>query len=142
VGFSEGLQGSALNAGNFNSARRRFSDGTAHHWWTNAARSLEPLVADPVNARGASLWFDTSAVPFLREDAKDQAEIQANEAQTIASLVRDGFEPASVIDAVRNHDWRRLRHSGLMSVQLVPPGEGTEPTSNGNGKPPADLRAR
>jgi phage portal protein BeeE len=138
VGFSEGLQGSALNAGNFNSARRRFSDGTAHHWWTNAARSLEPLVPDPANAQGASLWFDTSAVPFLREDAKDQAEVQAAESQVIAALVREGFEPASVIDAVRNHDWRRLKHSGLVSVQLNPPGSGQAAT-NGNGKAPAAL---
>jgi phage portal protein BeeE len=142
VGFSEGLQGSSLNAGNFNSSRRRYADGTMHHLWTNAARSLEPLVPDPVSAPGASLWFDTSAVPFLREDAKDAAEIQGQEAQTIASLVRDGFEPASVIDAVRNHDWRRLRHSGYLSVQLMPPGEQPDGAANGNGKPPADMRAR
>jgi phage portal protein BeeE len=144
VGFSEGLQGSALNAGNFNSARRRYADGTAHHWWANAARSLEVLVPDPVSAPGASLWFDTSAVPFLREDAKDAAEIQQLEAQIITALVRDGFEPTTVIDAVRNRDWTRLKHSGLWSVQLQPPlttqaataiatlERGT-PTHNGNG---------
>jgi hypothetical protein len=121
VGFSEGLQGSALNAGNFNSARRRYADGTAHHWWANAARSLEPLVADPVNAPGASLWFDTRSVPFLREDAADAAKIQAEEAQTIVALVKDGFTPESAIDAVKNRDWGRLRHLGLLSVQLQPP---------------------
>jgi phage portal protein BeeE len=121
VGFSEGLQGSALNAGNFNSARRRYADGTAHHWWANAARSLEPLVADPVNAPGASLWFDTRSVPFLREDAADAAKIQAEEAQTIVALVKDGFTPESAIDAVKNRDWSRLRHLGLLSVQLQPP---------------------
>lgn len=144
VGFSEGLQGSALNAGNFNSARRRFADGTMHHLWANAAASLEVLVPDPVNAQGASLWFDTSAVPFMREDASDLAEIQAREAQTIAALTKEGFEPGSVIDAVRNRDWRRLVHTGLLSVQLQPPGAG-EPAANGNGNgqvPPADLLRR
>jgi phage portal protein BeeE len=121
VGFSEGLQGSALNAGNFNSARRRYADGTAHHWWANAARSLEVLVPDPVNARGASLWYDTRSVPFMREDAADAAKIQADEAATIVSLVKDGFEWQSAIAAVVNRDWGRLKHTGLLSVQLQPP---------------------
>ncbi len=144
VGFSEGLQGSALNAGNFNSARRRYADGTAHHWWANAARSLEVLVPDPVNARGASLWYDTRSVPFMREDAADAAKIQADEAATIVALVRDGFTPESAIDAVNNHDWSRLKHTGYMSVQLVPPATGTLPAGDGggaggNGKVPAAV---
>jgi hypothetical protein len=121
VGFSEGLQGSALNAGNFGAARRRFGDGTMNHLWGNAAASLEGLVLDPVNAPGASLWYDTRAVGFLREDAADVAEIQAREAATIVGLVKDGFEWNSVVAAVKNHDWSRLKHTGLLSVQLQPP---------------------
>lgn len=121
VGFSEGLQGSSLNAGNFNASRRRFADGTAQHWWVNASASLEPIVADPVGAPGASLWFDTRSVSFLREDAADIAKIQGEEAQTIVALVKDGFTPESVVDAVKNHDWSRLQHSGYLSVQLQPP---------------------
>jgi phage portal protein BeeE len=138
VGFSEGLQGSSLNAGNFNSARRRYADGTMQHLWKNAATSLEVLVPDPVNASGASLWFDTSAVPFMREDAADAAKIQAEEAQTIVALVRDGFTPESAIDAVRNRDWSRLEHTGLISVQLTQPGS-VPPNGQGNGKVPAAL---
>lgn len=140
VGFSEGLQGSALNAGNFGAARRRYGDGTMQHLWLNAAASLEPLVRDPQRVPGASLWFDTRAVSFLREDASDVAEIQGREAATIAGLVKEGFEPQSVIDAVRNHDWTRLVHSGLLSVQLQPPGaEAPAPSANGNGKVPAGV---
>jgi phage portal protein BeeE len=144
VGFSEGLQGSALNAGNFNSGRRRYGDGTMQHLWKNAATSLEVLVPDPVNAAGATLWFDTGAVPFMREDAADAAKIQTQQAQTITALVRDGFTPESAIDAVRNNDWTRLKHTGLVSVQLVPPGAAALPgagngQANGNGKPPAAL---
>jgi muconolactone delta-isomerase len=136
------LQGSALNAGNFTSARRRFADGTMQHLWRNAAASLEVLVPDPVNAPGASLWFDTRAVSFMREDAGDVAEIQAKEAATIAGLVKEGFEATSVIDAVRNHDWTRLVHSGLLSVQLQPPGAGQPETNGqGNGKVPATVGA-
>lgn len=147
VGFSEGLQGSALNAGNFTSARRRFADGTMSHLWVNAASSLEVLVRDPSpSMAGASLWADTSAVPFLREDAGDVAKIQAEEAQTIVALVRDGFTAESSIDAVKNHDWSRLKHSGLVSVQLtapgaVPPTEATPPTAQTNGKVPAAVGA-
>lgn len=123
VGFSEGLQGSALNAGNFNSARRRFSDGTMYHLWTNAASSLETLLtrpADVSNAAPAMLWFDTR-VPFMREDAQDRAAIAQQEAQTIAALVREGFTPGSAVDAVLHGDWTRLKHTGWYSVQMQPP---------------------
>ena len=119
VGFSEGLQGSSLNAGNFNSSRRRFADGTAQHWWVNAAASLE-TITQPPDPR-ASLWFDTRSVSFMREDAADLAKIQAEEAGTIVALVKDGFTAESAVDAVVNHDWARLQHSGLTSVQLQPP---------------------
>jgi hypothetical protein len=127
VGFSEGLQGSALNAGNFTAARRRFGDGTMHHLWGNAAASLGTLVSPPP---GAQLWYDVRAVPFFREDAKDAAEIQSSQATTITNLVKEGFTPESAIAAVRNNDWTRLVHTGLVSVQLQAPG--IEPPAKGN----------
>lgn len=125
VGFSEGLQGSALNAGNFNSARRRFSDGTMVHLWSNVAASLEPILTPP--GQGASLWYDTAAVAFMREDASDAAKVQAEQASTITALVREGFTPESVKAAVMAQDWSQLEHTGLTSVQLVPPSDGQEP---------------
>jgi hypothetical protein len=148
VGFAEGLQGSSLNAGNFQSARRRFSDGTMVHLWGNAASSLEPILDRPrdksrVPVLGASLWYD-DRIPFMREDASDRAEIQAQEASTIAALVNNGFTPQSVIKAVKDNDWGALVHSGMLSVQLQPPSSGQDPlpgfgtpaaapASNGNG---------
>jgi hypothetical protein len=134
VGFSEGLQGSALNAGNFTAARRRFGDGTMQHLWANAATSLETIVTPP---EGAQLWFATRGIPFLNMDAQDEADVQAKEAQTIVQLVRDGFTPESAIDAVKNHDFSRLVHTGLLSVQLQPPGI----TPNGSGDPNAARAA-
>jgi phage portal protein BeeE len=125
VGFSEGLQGSALNAGNFTAARRRFGDGTMHHLWQQAASSLAPLVRAP---QGAALWYDTRGIPFMREDAKDAAEVQTSQATTITTLIRDGFTPESAIAAVRNNDWTLLKHTGLVSVQLQPPGALQIPT--------------
>lgn len=126
VGFSEGLQGSALNAGNFTAARRRFGDGTMQHLWANAAASLQPIVDVP--DAGASLWFVTRGIPFLHLDATDQAEVQAKEAQTIAALVKEGFTPQSVVVAVETQDWTRLVHSGFLSIQLQP----QMPSGNGD----------
>lgn len=127
VGFSEGLQGSALNAGNFTAARRRFGDGTMHHLWSNACASLEPLLKRPDEA--TSLWYDVRGVPFMREDAKDAAEVQAKEAETIAALIREGFTAESAIAAVENNDWALLKHTGLISVQLQEPGAATPGTT-------------
>lgn len=124
VGFSEGLQGSSLNAGNFTAARRRLSDGTLQHLWQNAATSLESLLTPPA---GAELWFATRGIPFLHMDAIDEAEVQSKEAFTIVALVRDGFTHESAVDAVNNHDWTRLQPvldkngNPMLSVQLLPP---------------------
>jgi phage portal protein BeeE len=146
VGFSEGLQGSALNAGNFNSARRRFSDGTCYHLWANASTSLEVLLRPPApvkDAGPAMLWFD-SRVPFTREDASDVAAIQQQQAATIAALVRDGFIPETVIAAVQQNDFSLLKHTGWYSVQMQSPPSGQDPaqpappSANGakpNGRP-------
>jgi hypothetical protein len=120
VGFSEGLQGSALNAGNFTAARRRFGDGTMRHLWANASASLEVIIRRP--DPGASLWYSSAGIPFLNEDAKDAADIQNVEATTITGLVRDGFTPESAIAAVQASDWSLLVHTGLLSVQMQPPG--------------------
>lgn len=118
VGFSEGLQGSSLNAGNFTAARRRFGDGTMQHLWANVAASLEVVLERP---KDASLWFSTEGIPFMHMDAKDASEVQGREAATIVALVRDGFTAESAIEAVINSDWKRLVHSNLLSVQLQPP---------------------
>lgn len=137
VGFSEGLQGSALNAGNFTAARRRFGDGTMQHLWENVAASLETILDLP---EGANLWFSTRGIPFLRMDAKDAAEVQAAEAATITGLVKEGFTAESAVAAVQNSDWSRLVHTGLVSVQLHPPGQ-NPPPPNGNGDQEGARRA-
>lgn len=133
VGFSEGLQGSALNAGNFTAARRRFGDGTMHHLWAAASSALEVILERPPSRDGESaarLWHDTRWVPFLREDAKDHAETQAQEAATMRQLIEAGYEPKTVVAAIDQSDWTLLKHSGLVSVQLQPPGS-TPPPQNG-----------
>lgn len=116
AGFSEGLQ--AATYSNYSQARRKFVDGTVRPLWRNMAGSLEVIVPP---APGSRLWYDDRDIAFLREDAKDRAEIQGLESRTIRTLLDAGFVPATVIQAVLAEDWSRLSHSGLYSVQLQPP---------------------
>lgn len=125
VGFSEGLQGSSLNAGNYSAARRRFADLTMRPLWRNVAGSLSPLVPVPA---GAELWYDDRDISFLQEDVRDAADIEFVKAQTIRQLVDGGFEPGSVIAAVVAGDMNRLSHTGMLSVQLNAAGGQTEPS--------------
>ncbi len=118
LGLSEGLQGSSLNVGNFGAARRLTADKALWWLWGNVAGSLESIVTPPAGSR---LWIDSRHMPFLRDDNKDLAEIQAQEAQTMRTLIDGGFEPASITAAVMAHDWSLLQHTGLYSVQLQPP---------------------
>lgn len=125
VGFSEGLQGSALNAGNFAAARRRFADATIRPMWRQAAAALQSLVTPPDD--GAELWYDDRDIAFLREDQGDQADIQFRELSSITMAVREGFTHESAIRAVTGGDLTLLKpqldESGmpLRSVQLQPP---------------------
>lgn len=118
VGLSEGMQGSALNAGNYNSARRSTADMTFRPLWRNFFGSMQAIIPTPADA---VLTFDPSSVAFLREDEKDIAEVQQMKASTIRTLVEAGFTADSVIAAVANEDVTLLVHSGLTSVQLQPP---------------------
>lgn len=117
AGFSEGLQ--AATYSNYSQARRRFVDGTVRPLWRNFAGSLQTIVPPPPATR---LWYDDRDIAFLREDAKDRADIQGVESQTIRTLVDAGYEPESVVSALLAEDWARLSHTGLFSVQLQPPG--------------------
>ncbi len=145
LGISEGLQGSSLNAGNFGMARRIFADLWIYPALENLAASLAPIVNVPADAE---LWTDTADMPILREDAKDAADIEAVKATTITAYVKEGFTPESAVAAVRGQDISLLRHSGLTSVQLHPPGvappppgqvpaAGAVPVPAANGKAPA-----
>ncbi len=123
VGFSEGLQGSALNAGNYGATRRRFADGTMRPLWRAACAALSTLVPTPPAAR---LWYDAGDVSFLQEDVKDEADIRSRKALTIESLIRAGFRPDAAAEFAQTGDEAMLigQHTGLFSVQLQPPTDG------------------
>lgn len=117
--FSEGMAGSSLNAGNFSSAMRRWSDIGARPLWRSMAAALaKPSVVEvPGDSR---LWYDDRDIPFLQADAKDAAEILNIKAQAIAALVRDGFDGDSAVTAITSGDLKLLEHTGLPSVQVQP----------------------
>lgn len=119
VGISEGLAGSSLNAGNFQAAMRRFADLTMRPLWRNACGSLERIIRVPGDSE---LWYDDRDIPALKDDIKDYAEVQSLQAQAVRQYVDAGFDPASVVEAINAGDLKRLRHTGLYSVQLQPPG--------------------
>jgi hypothetical protein len=126
--LSEGMQGSSLNAGNYQAAKRRFADGTMRPLWRNAAASLAVLLKPPPGGGQVRLTYDDRDIAFLREDQRDVAEIQAKEAQTMRTLTDAGWTPESVKAAIQNDgDWSQLVHSGLFSVQLQPPGTASTP---------------
>jgi hypothetical protein len=119
VGLSEGLASATYS--NYSQARRRFADGTMHPLWQNAAGSFANIIPSP--GADTRLWYDSRDVPFLREDQKDAAEIQKANASTINGLIMAGFKPEAAITAVTGEDLSLLhgQHTGLMSVQLLPP---------------------
>lgn len=121
LGNTEGLAGSSLNAGNFAAARRLFADTTCTDLWNKAAPSFETIVENPGN--GAGLWYDARDIPFLREDAKDNAEINQAHAATLRQLLDAGYDPDAAVEYLKTGDLGKLtgKHSGLFSVQLQPP---------------------
>jgi phage portal protein BeeE len=118
IGISEGLAGSSLNAGNFQSSMRRFADLTMRPLWRNACGSFERIIAVPT---ASELWYDDRDIPALKDDIKDYAEVQSLQATAVRQYVDAGFDPDAVVDAINAGDLKRLRHTGLYSVQLQPP---------------------
>lgn len=121
--LSEGMSGSSLNAGNFRAACRLVADRTLRPLWGGLFAALETIVPAPDGR--SELWYAEKEISFLQEDRKDAAEIQSLKAQTVATLVREGFSADSAIAAVEGEDMSLLVHSGLVSVQLQPPGAKT-----------------
>lgn len=135
AGFSEGLQGSSLNAGNYKASFRRFADLTVRPLWRNVSGSLANVIQVPADAE---LWYDERDIKALQEDLRDAAEIMQYDATATKTFVDAGYDPDSVISAVAAKDMTLLKHTGLVSVQLQPPGsQPTEPGSTDDGDAPS-----
>jgi hypothetical protein len=117
----EGMQGSALNAGNYSQTRRLWADSWFSPYAQGLCASFESIITTPT---GTELTFDPDRVLLLQEDQQDAANILASQSQTIRTLVDAGYKPDTAIAAVTAGDLSLLEHSGLYSVQLQPPGTG------------------
>lgn len=119
LGIKEGLQGSALNAGNFSATRRMLADTWYYPTLQSACSTLAHLLPTKIDAE---LWYDDD-IPFLREDAKDAAEITKVNAGSVRQLIDAGFTPTSAVSSVQANDLSLLEHTGMFSVQLHTPGD-------------------
>ena len=128
LGIREGMQGSALNSGNYNSARRKMADA----WYTptiqDRCATLETIV--PPDS-GAELWYDPADVLFLQEDAKDTAEILQKQSAALQALDSAGYDGDAAVKAIRDNNLSALlgKHDGLQSVQRNP-GDDTGDTTD------------
>ena len=124
AGFSEGL--SSATYSNYAMARRKFGDHWARPQWRSFCAAIQPLLTTPAASR---LWYDDRDIAFLREDLDAEAEIKQKEAGTVMTLINAGYEPDAVIQAVTSGNMALLsgRHTGLTSVQLTPPDDGSTP---------------
>jgi portal protein len=139
VGLSEGLQ--AATYSNYGQAKRAYGDLFLRSQWRSFCGAIAPIVDVPDDSY---LWYDSKDVAFLREDAADIAVRQSTEMATMSAGIAAGFEPKTVVTAVMADDWSKLKHTGMVSVQLQDP-NATQPDPNapptaadGDGNPVAD----
>ncbi|WP_395153134.1 phage portal protein [Ilumatobacter sp.] len=123
LGTRDSLDGSSLNAGNYDSARRMLANGWFSPTVEDLCASLESIAQPPA---GKMLGADLSRVLFLQEDASDQSLITQTQMAAIRNAVDGGFTPESATKAVTSGDLLQLDHTGLLSVQLQKPGSAQE----------------
>jgi hypothetical protein len=119
-----------VNYANGKEANRALADRKLRYLWMKAVQALRPVIG-PVPA-GATLWYDPTGISALQADSIDDATVQAQQAQTMRTLIDGGFDPQSVTKAVTTGDMTKLVHSGNLSVQLIPAGQLPADTSGGN----------
>jgi phage portal protein BeeE len=128
LGLSEALKGTPLAIGNYQAAKDMFGDKFLRPTWRSLCDSYAPLVK---KIGGSRLWYEDRDISFLRQDRQAQAELQLAQAQTINTYIMAGFEPDTIVKMmIAEGDLKLLKHSGLTSVQLLPPGQ------MANGGPP------
>jgi len=133
AGLAQGIESAVV--GLYESAVRAFIDLTMRPLWRSACSALEKLVDVP---GGAQLWYDTTDVSALAQGEKDMALSFKELGAAANQLVMAGFEPDSIIAALSAGDVSLLKHSGLTSVQMMPPGE-TPPPPATDSKIPMDA---
>lgn len=117
VGLKEGMD--AATYSNYGQAMRRFADITMRPNWRSACAALSKLVQVP---DGARLWYDTTDIAALREGEKERADTMQVLSSAASTLLMAGYTADSITSALTAADLTLLQHTGLLSVQLQPPG--------------------
>lgn len=127
LGTREGMQGSALNAGNYGQVRRLWADAWFSPYADMWCAALQAVVPPP--SPSVELTYRRERILFLQEDQADTAQIQSTKASAMRQLIDAGYEPDTVRDAIDTDDFSKLKHTGLAPVQVQPvstmPKEGT-----------------
>jgi HK97 family phage portal protein len=109
---------------NFGQAWRSLADGTVYLLWVSAVAALSKAVPAPAGAR---LWFDTSAIPVLQEAETARAEAARTWAVAAGELIRAGYDPQTVANALIAGDMSLLTHTGAIPTALYPDGKAPGP---------------
>jgi hypothetical protein len=111
----------AATYSNFEQAMRRFADGTLRPLWRTGAASLEKFIP---NLNGDEhLVLDASNVDALREGESQRAETFRIKATTAGELIRSGYDPETVAEAVALGDLSVLKHTGGVPTALYQDGQ-------------------
>lgn len=121
AGLQAGLD--AATYSNYGQALKAFGDNFMRAHWRSACAALEPLVNVPAGAR---LWYDTTDIAALQEGESQRAEANRTRATAMGELIRAGYTPDSVTNAVIADDFSLLSHTGAIPTALYP--EGKVPT--------------
>lgn len=115
-----GLQGGldASTMANYSAAYRNFADSTMFPLWRGACAALDKFLT---HRPDAELWFDTRDIPALRDAEMDRQKGNAQLSIAVMNLVNAGYDPETVVSAVVSGDMTLLKHTGLISVQLLKP---------------------
>jgi Phage portal protein len=113
AGLRQGLQASQI--GQYKQAMDAFIDMKIRPNWRGVCAALAKLVNIPP---GAELWYDTSDVSAMQTGEQEKAGTLAVLAETMSKWIMAGYEPDSVTAAAISGDPSKLKHSGLVSVQM------------------------
>lgn len=121
VGMSEALRGTPLNIDNYQASKDMAGEMFLRPYWRSLCAAYQALVP---KVNGQRLWFDDRDVSFLRQDRQAQADLLLSQANTANQLVMAGYSPETIKSFfLADGDWNVLEHTGLTSVQLLPPGQ-------------------
>jgi HK97 family phage portal protein len=132
VGTNVGLKRSTYS--NYETAKESLWEETLLPMYGRIADFLNRLLEGDRRADNFDLKFDFSGVRALQDDETDSANRTKVLAETAGVLIRAGFVPETVVEAVGLPD--TLQHSGLLPVTL----QGEDDVNDGDGTTVQRLR--